>query len=71
MKLLKSEIKGIKFYHREGMSDLKTFEEVIGNETYLKKGMEIKPNENWMDCGGNVGWNGGGARVLVCWVLAE
>ena len=26
---------------------------------------------NGRDCGGNVGWNGGGARVLVCWVLAE
>jgi FkbM family methyltransferase len=55
MKLIKSEIKGIKFYHREGMSDLKTFEEVIGNEVYLKKSMSIKPNETWMDCGGNVG----------------
>lgn len=33
MKLIKSEIKGIKFYHREGMSDLKTFEEVT--ETHL------------------------------------
>lgn len=55
MILQKSEIKGIKFYHRQGMSDLKTFEEVIGNETYLKKGMTIQSGENWMDCGGNVG----------------
>ena len=55
MKLLKGEIKGIKFYHRDGMSDLKTFEEVIGKETYLKKGLTILPNEHWMDCGGNVG----------------
>ena len=55
MILQKSEIKGIKFYHRQGMSDLKTFEEVIGNETYLKKGMTIQPGETWMDCGGNVG----------------
>jgi FkbM family methyltransferase len=55
MKILKSEINGIKFYHREGMSDLKTFNEVIGNEVYLKKGMKIKQDETWMDCGGNVG----------------
>ena len=55
MKILKSEINGIKFYHREGMSDLKTFNEVIGNEVYLKKGMTIKQDETWMDCGGNVG----------------
>lgn len=55
MKLSKGEINGIKFYHREGFSDLKTFEEVLGNKVYLKKGMEIKPNETWMDCGGNVG----------------
>jgi len=55
MKLLKSEIKGIKFYHRDGMSDLKTFNEVIGNEVYFKKGMTIQSGETWMDCGGNVG----------------
>jgi FkbM family methyltransferase len=55
MKISQGEIKGIKFYYREGLSDLKTFEEVLGNEVYLKKGMEIKPNETWMDCGGNVG----------------
>lgn len=55
MKLYKGEIKGIKFYHREGMSDLKTFEEVLGNEVYLKKTMSIEKGETWMDCGGNVG----------------
>lgn len=55
MKLQQSEIKGIKFYHREGYSDLKTFNEVIGKETYLKKGMTINAGERWMDCGGNVG----------------
>ena len=37
MRLNKAEIKGIKFYYRDGMSDMKTFEEVLGNETYLKK----------------------------------
>lgn len=55
MKLTKASIAGIDFYHREGFSDLKTFEEVIGRKTYLKRGMTIKPNERWMDCGGNVG----------------
>jgi FkbM family methyltransferase len=55
MKLSKGEINGIKFYYREGMSDLKTFEEVIGNQVYLKKGMTISNGERWMDCGGNVG----------------
>jgi len=55
MKLSKGEINGIKFYYREEFSDLKTFEEVLGNKVYLKKGMDISPNENWMDCGGNVG----------------
>jgi len=55
MKLQQGEIKGIKFYHREGYSDLKTFNEVIGKETYLKKGMRINAGEKWMDCGGNVG----------------
>lgn len=55
MKILKDEINGIKFFHRDGMSDLKTFQEVIGGQVYLKKGMTIKSGETWMDCGGNVG----------------
>lgn len=55
MILKRSEISGIHFFYREGFSDLKTFEEVIGNKTYLKKGMTIEPGEDWMDCGGNVG----------------
>ena len=55
MKILKDEIKNIKFYHREGFSDHKTFNEVIGNDTYQKKGLKIGPDEHWMDCGGNVG----------------
>lgn len=50
-----SEINGIKFYHRDGTSDLKTFEEVIGRDVYRKKGMTIQSNEHWIDCGGNVG----------------
>ena len=50
-----SEIKGIKFYYREGFSDLKTFEEVIGRDIYQKKGNRIEAGEKWMDCGGNVG----------------
>lgn len=55
MKILKSEIDGIRFFYREGFSDLKTFEEVLGRKTYLKKGMTICEGETWMDCGGNVG----------------
>jgi len=55
MILKRSEINSIQFYYRDGFSDLKTFEEVIKNEVYLKKGMTILPNETWMDCGGNVG----------------
>ena len=55
MKITKGEINGIKFYYREGMSDIKTFEEVLGNEVYLKKSMTIQAGEKWMDCGGNVG----------------
>ena len=55
MKLEQSSINGIKFYHRPGFSDLKTFEEVIGRKTYLKRGLTIEKGEHWMDCGGNVG----------------
>jgi len=55
MILKQGETKGIKYYYREGFSDKKTFEEVIGNDTYQKKGFKILPDENWMDCGGNVG----------------
>lgn len=55
MKVLKGEIKGIKFFHREGMSDLKTFEEVLGRDVYQKRGMKILSGENWVDLGGNVG----------------
>lgn len=67
MKVLKDEINGIKFYHREGMSDLKTFKEVIGDKTYLKKGMTIQKGEKWMDCGGNVG----AFTLLACSLGAE
>jgi len=55
MKILKDEIKNIKFYYRDGFSDHKTFNEVIGNDTYQKKGLKIESGEHWMDCGGNVG----------------
>lgn len=55
MKLHKGKIDGISFYYRDGLSDIKTFKEVIGNKTYLKKSMTIQQGERWMDCGGNVG----------------
>jgi len=48
-------IKGIKFLYRDNTSDLKTFEEVIGQDVYQKKGMKIEAGETWVDCGGNVG----------------
>jgi len=51
----KSQIDGIRFYYRENTSDLKTFEEVIKRDVYQKKGMKILPDEDWYDCGGNVG----------------
>lgn len=50
-----AECKGIKYHYREGFSDKKTFDEVIINDTYQKKGLKILPDEHWMDCGGNVG----------------
>jgi FkbM family methyltransferase len=55
MKLLQDSIGSIRFYHRPGFSDLKTFEEVVGRKTYLKRGLKIGVGERWMDCGGNVG----------------
>ncbi len=67
MKLKQDSIGGIKFYHRPGFSDLKTFEEVIGRKTYLKRGLKILPGEKWMDCGGNVG----AFALLACSLGAE
>lgn len=55
MKLLKSKIKGVEFYHREGFSDLKTFKEVIERNSYQQRGLKIQPGQWWMDCGANVG----------------
>ena len=67
MKLVKETISGIRFYHRPGFSDLKTFEEVIGRKTYLKRGLKIGAGEKWMDCGGNVG----AFALLACKLGAE
>jgi len=53
--ILTYEKNGIAFNVRNGTSDLKTFEEVIGRDVYQKKGMKILPGEHWYDCGGNVG----------------
>lgn len=55
MKLEKGEINGIKFFYRKGFSDLKSFIEVLQQNCYQKKGMVVKSNESWLDCGGNVG----------------
>jgi FkbM family methyltransferase len=50
-----TEHNGIKFFHRDGTSDLKTFEEVVIRDVYQKKGNKIQNGEHWIDCGGNVG----------------
>lgn len=55
MRLIKSEINGVKFYYRDGYSDLKTFEEVLNRDSYQRKGFHILEGEHWMDCGANVG----------------
>lgn len=55
MKLKQGNINGIKFYYRDGTSDLKAFEEVIGKNVYQKKGIKICKDEHWIDCGANVG----------------
>ena len=67
MKLVQETISGIRFYYRPGFSDLKTFEEVIGRKTYLKRGLKIGAGEKWMDCGGNVG----AFALLACKLGAE
>ena len=67
MKLVQETISGIRFYHRPGFSDQKTFEEVIGRKTYLKRGLKIGAGEKWMDCGGNVG----AFALLACKLGAE
>ena len=53
--LKQSSINGIKFYYREGFSDLKAFNEVIANNTYERSKFKISKGEKWLDCGGNVG----------------
>jgi FkbM family methyltransferase len=67
VRLHEDSIGGIRFYYREGFSDLKTFEEVIRRKAYLKRGMTIQPGESWMDCGGNVG----AFALLACSLGAE
>ena len=57
-----TEHNGIKFFHRDGTSDLKTFEEVVIRDVYQKKGNKIQNGEHWIDCGGNVG----AFTVLAC-----
>jgi len=67
MKIEQSEINGIKFYHRIGTSDIKTFEEVIGKDVYRKRGNTINAGELWNDCGANVG----AFTLLACSLGAE
>jgi FkbM family methyltransferase len=53
MKLM--EIGPYRLHYREKESDIKTYEEVIGKNVYQKHDIKIEKNDNWMDCGGNVG----------------
>jgi len=46
MKLIKGEIKDIQFFYREGYSDLKTFEEVLGRNVYQKTNFKIEENNS-------------------------
>lgn len=55
MRLERGCLGDIEFWYRPGFSDLKTFQEVLGRNTYQRRGMKIEPGEQWMDCGGNVG----------------
>jgi len=50
-----SEKTGLKFYYRPNTSDIKTIMEVIERDVYQKKYFQIKPNEHWVDLGGNIG----------------
>ena len=55
MRLKQKQHKDIKFIVRDGTSDIKTFDEVIINNTYQRKEFQISPDEYWLDLGGNVG----------------
>lgn len=54
-KIIEGKIRGVRFFYREGTSDIKAFEEVIGKNVYELKGNKIQKGEFWYDCGGNVG----------------
>ena len=41
MKLTKTSLNGVQFFYREGYSDIKTFIEVLSNQSYLKKGIYV------------------------------
>ena len=45
MRLSRGEIGGVKFLYRDGMSDKKTFDEVLGKNVYQKRGMTIERGE--------------------------
>ena len=62
MKLEIAEHNEIKFMHRPGYSDLKSFQEVVIKNNYQKRGLKIEPGEKWIDAGGNVG----AFAVLAC-----
>jgi FkbM family methyltransferase len=49
------EVKGLKFWVREGHSDEKTIAEVVQKNAYQKKYFKVERGENWLDLGGNIG----------------
>lgn len=55
MKVKRLEHNEIILLAREGTSDEKTFDEVIVRNVYEKRYFKIKPEEHWIDLGGNVG----------------
>lgn len=67
MKILKTEVKGLQFIHREGTSDLKTINEVVGRRVYQQRKNKIEKGSYWYDCGGNIG----AFAVLACSLGAE
>lgn len=59
MKLQRNKLnyngKDIVFATRPGTSDYKAYREVLMNDSYLQRGLDIKQGEDWLDIGANVG----------------
>jgi FkbM family methyltransferase len=55
MNIERLEHGALKFAHRVGTSDEKTFDEVIVRNVYEKRYFKIQKGEHWIDLGGNAG----------------